>query len=75
MFTTSLVVLICVRSLFYTESYDPYDQLGGSYAIQPENLYPSLPPPDRDPNATYSRELVDDVLRLYIAPGDLKYNP
>lgn len=71
MFLTSLVILICVRSLYYRDSYDPYDQMTWSpYHISPKNVYPPLPPPSND---TYTRELVDDIPRTYISRVD--YNP
>lgn len=71
-FLTTLVVLIYVRELYSQETgYNPYD-IGDAYRIAPQYFDPALPPPP-PPNATYSRQPMDDVYRYYASP--MQYNP
>lgn len=64
LFAATLIVLFYAHSLFSSDSYDLYDEKGGAHTISPDNLHPALPSPLSDP---MSRELVDDVPRLYIS--------
>ena len=79
MFLTTLVVIISVRTLYSSESYNLYDDDDSIFNIRPESFQPPLPAPQRPTNGTYPqypRNLVDDITRTYLAPGRGKrFNP